>query len=123
MNPKLLEAISLIEDENEEDARQLIQEVIKGDPKDEAAWLWLESITVDEEEKRVCLQNVLSLNPKNQIARKRLNELSVSQQQINISPLKFLIIILIIILIAGAVFGGDKLIEYGVRVLQLMFSP
>jgi CheY-like chemotaxis protein len=53
---------------NRHEARTLLMRATEADPKSEAAWLWLASISDYPEELFVFLQNVLAINPKNQRA-------------------------------------------------------
>jgi hypothetical protein len=51
----------------EEEARDLLSQVLDLDPDNERAWLWMSGL-VPEAEKVVCLQNVLDINPSNELA-------------------------------------------------------
>lgn len=53
-------------------ARQLLQQSIRLEPNNEAAWLWLASVARDAREKTFCLQKLLEINPQNETARKAL---------------------------------------------------
>lgn len=58
-------------------ARQLLQESIKRDPRNEAAWLWLSSVAKDAAERAFCLRKVLELNPANENAVKGLRAMGI----------------------------------------------
>ena len=51
----------------EDEARNLLSQVLDLDPDNERAWLWMSGV-VPHEEKIVCLQNVLEINPSNRLA-------------------------------------------------------
>ncbi|MFN8449327.1 MAG: tetratricopeptide repeat protein [Anaerolineae bacterium] len=55
-----------------DEARQLLQQSIRIDPDNEAAWLWLASVARDNRERLFCLQKLLEINPENETARKAL---------------------------------------------------
>lgn len=55
-----------------EEARQLLQQSIRMEPDNEAAWLWLASVARDNRERVFCLQKLLEINPENETARKAL---------------------------------------------------
>jgi hypothetical protein len=50
------------------EARQLLQQVVRDDPDNETAWLWLSSLVATREQKRSCLVRVLRANPHNAYA-------------------------------------------------------
>src|SRR5262245_23191375 len=49
-------------------ATELLLEVIEDEPQNEAAWLWLASVTKDVEDKLAYLHRVLAINPANKFA-------------------------------------------------------
>ncbi|NWF70241.1 MAG: PD40 domain-containing protein [Chloroflexi bacterium] len=57
-------------------ARRLLQEVIRAQPRTEAAWMWLASTTDNVAERRACLSKALEINPNNSRAREALDRLS-----------------------------------------------
>ena len=59
-------------------ARQLLQEAVKRDPRSEPAWLWLSSVAKDDQERLFCLKQLLGINPNNENAIKGLKQLGVS---------------------------------------------
>jgi hypothetical protein len=56
-------------------ARQMLQQVIKAQPDNEMAWLWLSGLMTTDEQKRACLEKVLEANPENVYARAGLTRL------------------------------------------------
>lgn len=57
---------------NKDEARHLLQQSIRLDSNNEAAWLWLASVARDNKERRFCLEKLLEINPNNDTARKAL---------------------------------------------------
>ena len=53
-------------------ARQLLQQAIRLEPDNEAAWLWLASVARDQRERVFCLQKILEINPDNETALRAL---------------------------------------------------
>jgi tetratricopeptide (TPR) repeat protein len=53
-------------------ARQLLQQAIRIEPDNEAAWLWLASVARDQRERVFCLQKILEINPNNETALRAL---------------------------------------------------
>lgn len=62
-----------------ENARDLLQQSIRLDPQNEAAWLWLASVARDNRERLFCLQKLLEINPQNETARKALDAANQTQ--------------------------------------------
>src|SRR5260221_13510389 len=67
-------------------ARKLLQEAVKRDPRSESAWLWLSSVAKDDQERAFCLKQLLSINPNNEHALKGLKQLGEGVQQAGTSP-------------------------------------
>ncbi len=61
---------------NKEEARQLLQQSVRIEPRNEAAWLWLASVARDAGERKFCLEQVISINPNNPTALQALQALS-----------------------------------------------
>ncbi len=59
------------------EARQLLASVIKQDPRNETAWLWMSAVMARTEDRIKCLQQVLQINPANQSAIKGLQALGI----------------------------------------------
>lgn len=62
-------------------ARELFEQVLKLDDRDERAWFWMASVVETDEEKRICLSNVIQINPGNERARKVLEQLEAKERQ------------------------------------------
>ena len=75
--PTMLEqAIAHIRAGEIEKARNLLIEVLKQNPSDENAWLWMARCVTETEQQRYCFEKVLKLNPQNQYAIRSLNRLN-----------------------------------------------
>ena len=70
------QAIRLIRDGNTKAAGKILAEVVKQEPKNETAWLWLAGCFENNEKKKFCLRKALEINPQNQKAWDALNRLS-----------------------------------------------
>ncbi|MBN1310652.1 MAG: hypothetical protein JXB30_04465 [Anaerolineae bacterium] len=76
MTEELQKAVELLRDGDILAARRLLSDIVKVDPNNEQAWLWLSSAVTDEERRRECLERVLRINPGNQAAHLALVALS-----------------------------------------------
>jgi Tfp pilus assembly protein PilF len=75
MSDKLQQAIALIRSGDKQNGGRLLAEVLKDDPQNEMAWLWMSGIVPKDEQRRHCLAQVLTINPNNQLAQKGLAQL------------------------------------------------
>jgi tetratricopeptide (TPR) repeat protein len=57
------------------DAKQLLIQVIKSNPRSETAWIWMSSVVDTPAERIHCLKQVLAINPANELALKGLQAL------------------------------------------------
>lgn len=64
----LQDAVQLAQTGRREESRQLLWQVIQGEPDNEMAWLWLASVAADQNEYQRALSEVLRINPNNQQA-------------------------------------------------------
>lgn len=58
---------------DKDEARHLLQLSIRLEPDNEAAWLWLASVSRDNRERVFCLEKLLEINPDNETARRALD--------------------------------------------------
>lgn len=72
---KLQRAIELIKSGDKQTGRQLLVEILKAEPTNEIAWLWMSNVVATDEQRYDCLRQVLAINPNNQVARKGLEKL------------------------------------------------
>lgn len=63
-------------------ARQLLQQSIRLEPRNEAAWIWLASVAQDRRERLFCFQKVLEINPQNETALKALKAMGITPEQL-----------------------------------------
>jgi hypothetical protein len=80
-NDSLLNAgiVALRAGQNEQ-ARSLLGQVVRSDPGNERAWLFLAGALSDDKQRRYCLERVLSLNPQSAPARRGLSALAAAAQ-------------------------------------------
>lgn len=75
-SPELLrKALQAARSGKELTARDLFQQVVRIDPENEVAWVWLSGLLDPFEDKIVACERVLSINPHNDKVRKYLEEL------------------------------------------------
>jgi DNA-binding response OmpR family regulator len=68
----LQQAIAAIKARDMEKGRQLLTQVVKADPRNEAAWLWMTEVVERDVDRIMCLRNALKINPNNDAVKKRL---------------------------------------------------
>jgi tetratricopeptide (TPR) repeat protein len=68
------------------EAEQLFRQVLKLDPSNETAWLWLSSAVATYEERRACLEKALEINPDSAAAKRGLEILSAKSRERVSSP-------------------------------------
>jgi DNA-binding response OmpR family regulator len=76
----LQQAITAIKAGDKEKGRQLLTQVIKADPRNEAAWLWMTEVVDRDVDQIMCLRNALKINPNNDAVKKRLAALEQSSE-------------------------------------------
>lgn len=72
---RLRAAIALARSGRQRQARELFLLIVKEDPYNEVAWLWLVGLVDEVQDQIVALENVLVINPDNHRARARLERL------------------------------------------------
>jgi Tfp pilus assembly protein PilF len=80
MADKLQRAIARIKADDKTDGRQFLWEILKADPKNDKAWLWMSAVVDTDELRQECLEEALKVNPSNQTARNGLAKLRRMQQ-------------------------------------------
>lgn len=73
---KLQEAISLAQAGQLAEARSLLNEIVKADPKQELAWMWLATVSTNRQERIQYLERALALNPKNPTSQQAYSRLT-----------------------------------------------
>jgi hypothetical protein len=76
MSDDLQRAIAAIRSGDKETGKRLLAEVIRNEPRNETAWLWMSSVIGTTEHRRTCLERVLTINPHNETARRGLEALA-----------------------------------------------
>lgn len=76
MPAELDAAIEMIKKGKPDDARQTLVEVLRNNPHDENAWMWLASVVEEDNHRRECLERALAINPANKAAGLELERLS-----------------------------------------------
>ena len=76
---KLKQAVAYIKSGDIEKGRQLLVEIIKQNPRDENAWLWMSKCVKTSEQRRDCFERVLKINPQNPHAIKGLSRIKQSR--------------------------------------------
>lgn len=71
-HPSLQHAIQSIKVGDNDQGRTLLMQVVRAEPQNEQAWLWLSAALSDPQQQRDCLQRVLQINPANQQAARGL---------------------------------------------------
>jgi hypothetical protein len=75
-NEGLREAVSLIRSGNKSAGAKILTAIVKQNPNDELAWLWLSVCVRTERQKKYCLERVLTINPENENAKRILQQFS-----------------------------------------------
>lgn len=68
----LREGITAAKEKRISESRDILNQVIEIDPRNEKAWLWLSEVLESDEQKITCLENVLAINPDNFAAQQGL---------------------------------------------------
>ena len=77
----LYDAIALVRAGKNDEARQLIFDIIRNDSQNEMAWMWLaETLTSDVDRMKV-LKACANINPESKIARMAITKLQEKQEQ------------------------------------------
>jgi hypothetical protein len=78
LEKQLYRAVNAIKDKDFYTARGILAAILKQDPKNEQAWLFLTLCMEDPQQKRDCLQQVLAINPHNEPALRAQARLSAT---------------------------------------------
>jgi hypothetical protein len=81
MDDELEKAIGLIESGHRAEGREHLIEILKANPKNDAAWGWMSTVVETDELRRECLQEALKHNPRNAAARQALERLDQKKKQ------------------------------------------
>jgi tetratricopeptide (TPR) repeat protein len=89
MTEKLEQAIHELELGNKQAAVSLLAQVLKEDPENEDAWIWMSEAVDDSLKKVECLEKVLEINPFNQDALRGLEHLRGETSFMRSDPFPF----------------------------------
>lgn len=64
------------------EAREVLGQVVKNNPRSVLGWLWLAGVVETKEQQRYCLEKVLQLNPQNQVVRRVLTQLKIAEPRV-----------------------------------------
>ena len=66
----------------QDQARTLLQQSLRLEPGNEAAWIWLASVARNQQERLFCFQKLLEVNPNNETALQALQSMGISPGQL-----------------------------------------
>ncbi|MHB0856731.1 MAG: tetratricopeptide repeat protein [Anaerolineae bacterium] len=81
MPTRLKKAIAAIRAGNKTAAIRLLSKLIKDDPQDEDAWIWMARAVDTDSMRRYCLEQALAINPDNETAMRELAWLGMSDSE------------------------------------------
>lgn len=81
MDSDLQQAIKLIKSGDKNRGGQLLSEILKKDPHNANAWLWLSGCVDTNEKKIYCLKKVLEIDPNYEVARTALSKIQKQPEQ------------------------------------------
>lgn len=79
MPDSLQQAIAAIKSGDKKTGGELLKQILKSDPSNEIAWLWMSQVVNKREDKIRCLERVLKINPDNETAKRGLATLQQKQ--------------------------------------------
>ena len=68
METRLEQAIGFIKAGDKKRGRELLVEILKGDPTNDTAWVWMAAISDEYQLRKDCLEEALKHNPNNKTA-------------------------------------------------------
>jgi predicted Zn-dependent protease len=80
LNQLLHQGIAAARGGQRDEARTILQDVVRRDPRNEIGWMWLSSVAADDGERLFCLKKLLEVNPQNEFAMKGLRALGVDPE-------------------------------------------
>lgn len=81
MDDDLQQAIAFVKSGQKKQGGQILAEIVKRQPNNESAWLWLADCVNTNQQKIFCLNKALEINPQNDAARKFIQKLQSDQEQ------------------------------------------
>jgi len=86
MSDTLQKAIATIKSGNKTAGKQLLSDILKADPDNEQAWLWMTKVVDSHSERVKCLQQALRINPNNETAQYVLKSLQEQSTATSTQP-------------------------------------
>jgi len=80
METRLEQAIGFIKAGDKKRGRELLVEILKGDPTNDTAWVWMAAISDEYQLRKDCLEEALKHNPNNKTAQKALMRLQTQER-------------------------------------------
>jgi hypothetical protein len=80
-NPQLKQAIDLAKVGKKAEAGKILSGILKEQPENEAAWLWMATCLKTNQQKLYCLNQALALNPANETTQKAINKIKASEEK------------------------------------------
>ncbi len=74
--------IALAKAGKNQQAREVLAQVVKNDPRSVMGWLWLAGVVETKKQQRYCLEQVLQLDPQNEIVRRVLTQIKTTKPQV-----------------------------------------
>ena len=74
---KLQEAITAIKKGDKVTGKKLLIEVLRADPQNETAWLWMSTAVEGLDQRKECLEKALAINPDNKNAQRSLETIRI----------------------------------------------
>jgi hypothetical protein len=81
LQPEMIQAIELAKSGKKNEAAQLLSQILKQQPENEAAWLWLASCLKTNQQKIYCLNQALVINPENLTTQKAIQKIKESEKK------------------------------------------
>jgi hypothetical protein len=72
---QLRKGIALAKAGKELEARSILGQIVRGDPRSVLGWLWLAGVVETKEQRCYCLEKVLQLDPQNEVVRQALTKI------------------------------------------------
>ena len=79
MEDQLRKGIALAKGGRKSEARQVLAQVVKNDPRSATGWLWLAGVVETKNQQRYCLEKAVRLNPQDEVARQALARIKAEE--------------------------------------------
>jgi hypothetical protein len=75
MKEKLKQAMDSVKVGDNDKARELLLDVLRQDPTNDVAWVWMSAVVETDELRQNCLEEALKYNPRNKTAKRALDRM------------------------------------------------